>query len=60
LGNQYTSLKAVHDQAQYFRNTLPLSKEKKLIPYEEIKKDNYSSSGKLWNTHSFAVKLQCN
>ena len=28
LGNQYTSLKAVHDQVQYFRNTTPF-KEKK-------------------------------
>ena len=59
LGNQYTSLKAVHDQVQYFRNTAPF-KEKITVPYEEIKKDNYSSSRKLWDIHSFAVKLQCN
>ena len=45
---------------QYFHNTAPFKEKKKHIPYEEIKKDNYSSSRKLWDIHSFAVKLQCN
>ena len=38
----------------------PFQRKKKQIPYEEIKKDNYSYSTKLWDIHSFAVKLQCN
>ena len=37
LGNQYTSLKAVHDQVQYFRNTAPF-KEKITDPLRRNQK----------------------
>ena len=37
LGNQYTSLKAVHDQVQYFRNTAHF-KETKTHPLRRNQK----------------------